>query len=175
MADQLINPTILVDTAEPGPPHPWVPYFSCETYVQHIPTGDFSLPGCEDWVAIERKTLDDLIGCLIDKPKTNSPRARFTRELQRAQRIKDFVVVCEGSYSDLLRGNYYSKMTPNSAWESIIALQQRFGIPFLMAGSVPVAARLCESILLRWYREHVKIMDEVRKAQKRLECSAGAA
>jgi DNA excision repair protein ERCC-4 len=158
-------PPLLIDTREPDP-HPWAPYIAVETVRAALPTGDFSLPGCEEWIALERKALDDLIGCLT------TSRERFTRELQRAGRIKDFCVIVEGSYADILKGRYRSAMNSKSAWESIIALQQRFGIPFLFAGSAEIAARLAESILLRWWKEHVKVMEEAEKAVRRLQRSA---
>lgn len=154
-------PPILIDTREPSP-HPWEPYLSGEIIRGTLETGDFSLPGCAEWICIERKTLDDLIGCLCQH------RERFTRELQRASRVRDFYVVCEGSYSDLWTGNYRSHMHPRAAWESVIALQQRYGIPFLMAGNVEIAAKLTESILMRWYREHVKALEAAHRAMRPL-------
>jgi DNA excision repair protein ERCC-4 len=155
-------PPILIDTREPTP-HPWECYFACETVRGMLQTGDFSLPGCEEFVACERKTLDDLIACLC------SSRDRFTKELQRAQGIKDFVVIVEASYADVLRGSYRSAMNSKSAWESIIALQQRYGIPFLFAGSAEIAACLCQSYLHRWFREHTKIIEQARLATRRLK------
>ena len=158
---------IVIDSREPGVSHPWESYFTRETVRTALPTGDFSLPGCADWIAIERKTLDDLVQCLC------SSRERFIRELQRAARIKDFVVIVESHYSDVLRGNFRSAMTPKSAWESIVAFQMRFGIPFLFAGSAEIGATLCESILRRCFLEHNKVVDEARKAQKRFQCNTG--
>jgi len=144
-----LQPTILIDTREPDP-HPWQGYFSGTTTRGTLETGDFSLLGCQEWVCLERKALNDLIGCLT------TSRERFTKELQRAARVRDFYVIVEASYAELLQGHYHSAMNPKSAWESVIALQQRYGIPFLFAGSVEVAARLAESILLRWFKEHHK-------------------
>ncbi len=112
-------------------------------------------------IAIERKTTADLISCLC------TSRDRFTRELQRASRIPDFMVIIEGTYSEILKGEYRSGMNPKSAWESIIALQQRYRIPFLFAGSTEIAARLCESILIRWWKEHVRALEEIRIATKK--------
>jgi len=66
-----IQPCILIDTREPDF-HPWEQYFSCQVIRGTLPTGDFSLPGCEEWIAIERKTIDDLIGCLLPR-ETDSP------------------------------------------------------------------------------------------------------
>jgi len=149
----IAKPPILIDTREPDP-HPWEPHFSSTTIRGTIPTGDFSLCGCEHLVAIERKTTADLIACLC------SGRDRFERELARAQSIPHFWVIIEGSYRDILQGNYRSQMTPEAAFQSIVALMTRYRIPFLMATDVPTAARLCESLLLKWLREHVKAVEK---------------
>jgi hypothetical protein len=58
-------------------------------------------------------------------------------------------------------------MNPKSIWESIIALQQRQRIPFPFAGSTAIADRLCESILMRWWKEHTKVLEEIRIATKK--------
>jgi DNA excision repair protein ERCC-4 len=157
-----IMPLIVIDTREPDDPHPWQSYFTVETVRGTLTTGDFSLPGCEEWIAIERKTGGDLISCLTVS------RERFTKELQRGARIRNFYVICEASYRDILDGNYRSQMTPKSAWESIVALQTRFSIPFLLAGNERCAALLCESILLRWWKEHVKVVDLVARASRQV-------
>ncbi len=154
-----LQPMILIDTREPAP-HPWASYFSVETVTGTLPTGDLSLSGCEEWISIERKTMDDLIGCLCQG------RERFTRELQRAQRIPNFSVIVEASYRDVLRGDYRSRMTPVSAWGSIVALQERYRIPFYFADDVPTSARLAESILLRWFREHQKAITAAVKGAR---------
>lgn len=159
MAINLAGITLAVDTREPDP-HPWEPYLSRPMVRGTLQTGDFTLPGCGEWIAVERKALDDLIACLT------TSRDRFTRELQRAARVKDFYVVVEGSYADILRGNFRSAMNPRAAWESVIALQQRFGIPFLFSGSPELAAKLTESILLRWWKEHDKALQAFRRSTR---------
>jgi DNA excision repair protein ERCC-4 len=45
-----------------------------------LPVGDYSLPGFQDRASIERKSLEDLIGCLM-----GSNRERFERELYKAR------------------------------------------------------------------------------------------
>lgn len=63
-----------------------------------LPAGDYSLPGFEDRVAIERKSVDNLIGCLM-----NSDRSRFERELQRASHYDLFAVVVESTLHGVSR------------------------------------------------------------------------
>jgi len=154
------KPVIMVDTREPDP-HPWAKHWSCESVVGTLATGDISLIGCQHWICIERKTMADLLQCLCQS------RDRFTRELERARRIKDFSVIIEASYQDLWTGNYRSGMNPKSAWESVIALQQRHGIPFLFAQNVEISARLAESILIRWFKEHVKAIEAAMPRKQR--------
>ena len=54
--------------------------YDCEVMQAALPVGDYSLPGFEDRIAIERKSLDDLIACLMG---TN--RDRFERELAKSR------------------------------------------------------------------------------------------
>jgi len=73
---------------------------------KHI-KGDYSLPGFEDRAAIERKSLNDLIGCLM-----GSNRQRFERELARGRHYDLFAVVVEASLADVSQGRYRSDMKP---------------------------------------------------------------
>jgi ERCC4-type nuclease len=146
------SPILLFDTREPDP-HPWLPYLSLEWTRGTLATGDISLAGCGEFIAIERKSVSDLISCLCQG------RERFTKELQRAARLPEFYIVIEDSYQSLLRGDYRSAMSPRAAWESVIAMQSRYRISFLFAGSVEIAAQLSQSILVRWYKEHTKAVE----------------
>jgi len=46
--------------------------YTCEIQTGTLPTGDYSLAGLVDRCAVERKSLDDLLGCLM-----GSGRERF--------------------------------------------------------------------------------------------------
>ena len=93
-------------------------------------TGDYSLAGLCDKVAVERKSLPDLIGCLTD-----SGRERFENELQRAAALDAFLVVVESSWADMAGGKYRSRMLPHAACQSVLAFIVRYGVPFHFAGS----------------------------------------
>jgi len=164
MPDDL-TPTVVIDTREPEVGS-WEEYFETPVVRMTLSTGDFSLVACESMVAVERKTVDDLVSCFCGS------RERFVRELQRFQAIPARWIICEGSYEALLRGDYHSRMNPKSAWESAVALMTRYRIPLLMAGDTRTAAHLCQSLLLRWFREHQRVLNEARKAAKRLERQA---
>ncbi|MFI5329906.1 MAG: ERCC4 domain-containing protein [Desulfobaccales bacterium] len=61
-----------------------------------LPAGDYSLPGFKDRVAIERKSLNDLVGCL-----KGSNRERFEKELARGRAYDLFCIVIEAPLSDM--------------------------------------------------------------------------
>ena len=94
-----------------------------------LPTGDYSLAGLTDLVAVERKSLPDLVACLSHE------RERFERELVRARGLDAFAVVIEATFEDLAHGRYRSKLNPHSACQSVLSFSARLGIPFLFAGS----------------------------------------
>ncbi len=65
--------------------------FGTEVERGTLATGDYSLTGHEQRAAIERKSLDDLVGCLT------VGRARFERELDRGRTLNLFAVVVGGN------------------------------------------------------------------------------
>jgi len=150
-------PLLVVDTREPKGKG-WEPYLTLPFIRGTIKTGDLSIAGLEQHIAIERKTLGDLVTCL------SHHRPRFEEELRRAQGLDYFAVVCEGFFGDLAKGKYHSNMTTASAWESVAALMARYKVPFLMAGDTPTAAKLAQSLLLKRLREHIRLSDAVKRA-----------
>ena len=109
---------ILVDTRE------HLPYaFDTPSEIGTVPVGDYSIAGLESCVAIERKTLDDLIGCLT------AGRERFERELHKGRALDYFALVVEGSLSDIAKGQYRSKMQSKAAVQSLMAFSVRYRLP----------------------------------------------
>ncbi|MCA1962235.1 MAG: ERCC4 domain-containing protein [Desulfomonile sp.] len=141
----------------------WELYFTLPTIPCPLDTGDYSIVGCEELICIERKTLGDLISFFTGEQQ------RFTRELRRSRMIPDRIIICDSHYGDLLRGQYHSKMHPPAAWASAVALMTRYRIPLLMARDAESAEELCQSILLRWFKEHVKVIPTVARAARDLQ------
>ncbi|MBW1710605.1 MAG: ERCC4 domain-containing protein [Deltaproteobacteria bacterium] len=141
---------IVIDTREQ------LPYeFKTENESGTLQTGDYSIKGAEDLVAIERKTIDDLIGCLT------GGRERFEKELRRSRALEYFALVIECSLLDLTNGRYTSKMNPKSAVQSVLAFSVRYGMPVFFAENRVYGGRLTESLLLKFAREmenRVKVM-----------------
>ncbi len=94
-----------------------------------LATGDYSLVGLEDRVAVERKSLDDLMNCL------GRDRERFMREMERGRRLESFCVVAECDWRAIAQGAYRSQIRPQSALATIHAIMSRMMIPVIFAGS----------------------------------------
>ena len=137
---------ILIDTREQEP-YTFTGY-EAATEPATLPVGDYSLPGFQDRAAVERKSLNDLIGCLMGKD-----RERFERELARGRHYDLFMVVVEASLADVSQGRYRSDMKPQAALQSIITFQVRYRIPFVWAGNRAGAEYMTYSFLAKYLRE----------------------
>lgn len=133
-------------------------YQDVETERGALQSGDYSLVGLADRVAVERKELSDLVLCL------GRERDRFERELQRAQGLDVFCVVVEASWQDLAQGKYRSKLNPHSGCQSVAAFMARYRCPFLFAGSRAAAEYATWSILRQYLEGSRKRLDAIIKA-----------
>ena len=113
-----------------------------------LQTGDYSLAGFEDRVAIERKSVDDLIACFM-----GANRERFERELSRARDYDLFAVVVEAGLTDIGRGRYKSNMSPHAALQSLTAFFVRYSVPFMCCGSRRAAEYMTYSLLAKYLYE----------------------
>ena len=137
------NPTIIIDTREQNP---LVFSFPCERGT--LVTGDYSIKGLERYVAIERKSADDLISSLKDKS-----RDRFERELSRGRGLDYFCLVVECDLSSLANGNYSSEMNPKSVIQSLLAFSVRYNLPIFFCPDRKYAAKVTESLLMKYASE----------------------
>jgi DNA excision repair protein ERCC-4 len=137
---------ILVDTRE-HLPYTFERFEGVQVVRGTLETGDYSLVGLEHLACIERKSIDDLLGCLT------SGRARFERELARMRPYQLKAVVVECSLRDISRGNYRSQMNPEAALQSVIAFQVRYSVPFVWAGNRAGGEYLTHGLLAKMARE----------------------
>jgi ERCC4-type nuclease len=114
-----------------------------------LAVGDYSLSGLTDKVAVERKSLPDLVVCL------SRERDRFERELQRGAALDAFAVIVEGGWHDLAHGKYRSQLNPHAACQSVLAFMARYRVPFFFAGDRQGAEYACFGFL-RQYLENAK-------------------
>ena len=107
--------------------------------------GDYSLEGYETKFSIERKTLNDFIGC------TTSSRERFLRELERAKELEYFAIIIECSCYDIINHNYRSKASPNAIISTICSWSVKYQYPIFFVeareGGALLVVKLAEHFL----------------------------
>jgi DNA excision repair protein ERCC-4 len=135
--------TIITDSREQYPLS-----FSVPTVTAKLDTGDYSLAGYENEIAIERKEVNDLVACL-----KNGNRARFERELERGRELDYFAVVIESSLKRIAEHEYVSDMAPKSVIQSLLAFSVRYRLPVFFSENRKYSARIIESLLIKYVKE----------------------
>lgn len=105
-------------------------------------TGDYSVRGLEHLVAVERKSLPDLLTCI------GRERDRFVAELVRLQGYRFRLLVVEADARDLEAGLWQSSVTPAAAVGSLAAWCARHELPIWLGGDHAGAGRFVERYLV---------------------------
>ena len=116
------EPIVAIDTREQKP------YRFPRSEPRALPSGDYSIVGFEDRIAIERKTKKDAYASL------GRGRARFERELERLAKLDYAAVVVEASLPDFLEVPAFSRMNPKAAVRSMIAWAVKYRVGVFFAG-----------------------------------------
>jgi DNA excision repair protein ERCC-4 len=123
-----------------------------------LPTGDYSLKGLEHVVAIERKSLDDLL-CVVGRD-----RERFDREVQRLLAFPCRVLLVEATWAQIELGQWRSKLKPEAVIGSLLGWQAA-GLSVHLVGDHERAgrhaARLLYTVAKRRWRELRAMCDHV--------------
>lgn len=125
-----------------------------------LPTGDYSVKGLESVVAIERKSLDDLLGCI------GRERERFDREVQRLLAFEVRVLVVESTWGEIDLAQWRSKITPEAVIGSLLSWEAQ-GLSVHMAGDHRRAgkhvARLLYQVAKKRYRELRTLIGDIEQ------------
>ena len=136
--------------------------FSAYCVIDTLEVGDYSVAGLTDRVAIERKSLQDLISSFT------TGRKRFDTEFRKARSLEYFAVVVEARLSDVIRGDYErSKANPSAIFESIMSWSCKYGTPFFLAESRSLAGKTTESLLQKYVRQFHQAVQEMERAARR--------
>jgi ERCC4-type nuclease len=117
-----------------------------KTVRRALPAGDYSLAGRETDVAVERKSLEDLVATAIHA------RERFARELRRLAAYDFACVVVEASMEDVLRHRYRSGADPRSVFGATLSIVLDHRVPVFFCGDRQVACRFVEGLLSLYAR-----------------------
>ncbi len=124
------------------------PYCFPRSEVKALKTGDYSVVGLEDRVAVERKTKSDAYASL------GRGRARFRRELERLSRFDYAAIVIETSLPEFLEAPAFSRMNPKTAAATIIAWSVRYRVCVFFAGDRRHGNAVTRQLLEKFWRYH---------------------
>lgn len=116
-----------------------------------LPAGDYSVADLEDRVAVERKSLDDLVSTVI------RARGRFYRELRRLQAYEAACVVVEASLADLVHGRFRGGASPASVVGAVVAIIVDTDVPVYFCSDRQLACRFAQDYLLRFHRTRSEV------------------
>lgn len=136
---------ILVDSREQ---RPWG--FDPDTTVVTRTTlreGDYSLPGLESRLALERKSLGDAVQTVIQG------WLRFKKELVRLSGYDIAAIVVEANLEDVANHRYESEATPASVIGKFNSIWIEHGIPVLFWGNHELAGYMAHRFLLQAWRK----------------------
>jgi DNA excision repair protein ERCC-4 len=133
----LNRPQIVIDAREQ------LPYEFDGAITKTLDTADYSVEGLEHCVAFERKSLNDLLGCI------GGSRDRFERELERLSQIRYRGLIVEATLLEVLRPPPFSRLHPNSILGTLASWSLRFQLPIWFGGTRSTAQSLTERLLVK--------------------------
>lgn len=141
-----VRPTILRDTRENLPLDR---FFSPAVRVEvtTIGTGDYTLAGYSSQLAIERKSLPDLVHCC------GHDRERFTDQCRRMADYRVRMLVIEADEAEVVAGAYRSRIDYKSVVGCVRAVQMDYGVAAYWVGDQLGAAKLIEWVALRMVKK----------------------
>ena len=149
------RPSIVVDSREQTP----LVFTKLPARVGTLTTGDYSVAGCEEVFAVERKTVADLVSCCM-----SGNRERFEREMHRLRgyRFKRLMII--GHRIEIEQHRYRSNILPQSILGSLGAWEIRYDLPVVWADTPEAGAVLVERWAHYFAREVLKQAAAVSKA-----------
>ncbi|HEV3065746.1 MAG TPA: ERCC4 domain-containing protein [Chthoniobacterales bacterium] len=149
------EPTIVVDTREQDP----LPFSRLKTQPGTLITGDYSVAGLETSFAVERKTVQDFVGCCMGEN-----RSRFERELHRLRGMRFKRLLIVGTENEILRGQYHSNIKPKSVFGTLCAFEIRYDTPVVFCPTPEAAGRMIERWGFWFTREAVEAVNDLWRA-----------
>lgn len=154
------KPLVLVDTREqdPLPLHANHPNWIGGERRVALKTGDYTVEGMEGLLALERKSLADVVACTV------TSRRRFLAERRRLARFRWKAILVCASFEDIKSGfddfDIPSDVHPNAVCGTLDAIEAKFGIPVIYTSTVQslaterAASWLSKHFTYWWLEEH---------------------
>ncbi|HEY6921950.1 MAG TPA: ERCC4 domain-containing protein [Steroidobacteraceae bacterium] len=148
-----MRPYILIDTREQRALR-FPPDLGVDCGAATLPAGDYSVRGFTHLIALERKSVADLIGTLT------KGRERFENELDLLEQYRWKAILVEGRRGDVEAGIYRSMATPQSIIGSLRAIWMRWSVPTFWLDSPEGCAREVAWYAHRLHAKHADLMEK---------------
>lgn len=142
------KPVLLIDSREQRP-YDFKRYsdrFNGPARKQALLAGDYSLAGHETAIAMERKSLQDLVNTIVHN------RDRFKVELAKLSQYQHAAIVIEASMFEVSRPYSFSKANPASVLGSLRSFQLTYGVQVIFANDRVRAEDWIAETLLMYHK-----------------------
>jgi DNA excision repair protein ERCC-4 len=153
-----IRPVIVTDTREQDP----LRFQRLESVLGTLTSGDYSILGCEESFAIERKSIPDLVSCIT------TGRDRLVRELHRLRGLQFSRLLIVGNQQDVEEHNYRSQVSPKAVMHSLASWEAQY-IPVVWSPTPETAAALVEKWAFWYARSVVEAANSILRAHQSLD------
>jgi ERCC4-type nuclease len=138
---------IVTDTREQAP-------FWPDSQRVTLHTGDVSVRGLETRIAVERKSVSDLLGSLGGRG--GDRRRRFEAAFERLGKIERGAVVIEGGIAEIYKARRFGRITPAQAIGAMISWSARYRVPVYFCTDRVAAKSVCKTYLRLAFEEFQK-------------------
>jgi ERCC4-type nuclease len=132
---------IVIDTREQ------LPYVYPGATVATLTTGDYSIAGHQDRIAVERKSFTDLCGCI------GHDRDRFRLQCERLGALECGVLLIEATPARILMGHDLSRVHPSAIINTVVKWSVELDFHVLFADNREIAEALCYRVLEGWVKK----------------------
>ncbi len=145
-AVRIPKPTMVIDSQEHmGYTFERFPNWFSGTVRRRLKVGDYTILGMEHEVAVKRKTLPDLVNSIIQDRKD------FIVKCGRLSTFRKRCLVIEGTLKEIKTPYEDSRAHPNAVLGSLVAAQERWGIPVHFVDEFSLAEEFVASMLSKYH------------------------
>lgn len=148
-------PTILIDTREQAPYNFSIRKKDIKQKRTTLHTGDYSLEGFQDHIAIERKSKADIYGTISELYKGKSKR--FLNELERLSKIPKSCIVIECTWEEILFPPEHTQMQPSSVINTLISWSLKYNVKIFAVGCRKIAENFVFRVLEKSWKQLTKV------------------
>lgn len=136
-------PVIIVDQQEKLPLTRYFDPKLVRVESAHLETGDYSLAGATELLAIERKGLGDLLSCIT------SDRERFMDQMRRLKNYPTRFLIVEATREQIEAEVYSRNVRSSSVVNSLLGVAVRWNICVQYCDGPKEAARMVQWVCLK--------------------------